>query len=88
MPYTLKPQPDLWRDKEHKGGVFSGNTRVEEEQVHLYLMRHYSPQEDGKETREWQAETVCKDGVHVEKERPCITERPEGAPFDFKNSKV
>ena len=46
------------------------------------------PQEDGEETREWQTEAVCWDGIHVEKERPCITERPEGASFDFRDPKV
>lgn len=31
---------------------------------------------------------MCSDGIHVEKERPCITERPEGASFDFRDPKV
>ena len=88
MPYVLEPQPDLWRDKEHKGGAFSGSAQVEGEQMHLYLTRHHGPQEDGEETREWQTEAVCWDGIHVEKERPCITERPEGASFDFRDPKV
>ena len=49
--------------------------------MHLYLTRHHGPQEDGEETREWQTEAVCWDGIHVEKERPCITERPEERPL-------
>lgn len=81
MPYVLEPQPDLWRDKEHKGGAFSGSAQVEGEQMHLYLTRHHGPQEDGEETREWQTEAVCWDGIHVEKERPCITERPRERPL-------
>ncbi len=88
MPYVLEPQPDLWRDKEHKGGAFSGSAQVMGEQMHLYLTRHHGPQEDGEKTREWQTEAVCSDGIHVEKERPCITERPEGASFDFRDPKV
>ena len=33
MPYVLEPQPDLWRDKEHKGGAFSGSAQVMGEQM-------------------------------------------------------
>ena len=70
MPYVLEPQPDLWRDKEHKGGAFSGSAQVEGEQMHLYLTRHHGPQEDGEETRD----RGCLLGRH-----PC----GEGAPVHY-----
>ena len=41
---------------------------------------HHSPLgRTVRETREWQTGAVCWDGIHVEKERPCITERPGGS---------
>ena len=60
--------------KNTKEEPFREAPTVEGEQMHLYLTRHHGPQEDGEETREWQTEAVCRDGIHVEKERPCITE--------------
>ena len=88
MPYALEPQPNLWRDKERKGGAFSGSAQVVGEEMRLYLTRHDGPQEDGEDTREWQTAAVCRDGIHMEEESPCITEKPEGASFDFRDPKV
>lgn len=90
MPHVLEPQPSLWKDRERKGGAFSGSAQVTEagDEIRLYLTRHDGPQEDGKDTREWQTEAVCRDGIHVEKERPCITDKPAGASYDFRDPKV
>lgn len=88
MPHVLEPQPELWKDKEHKGGAFSGSAQVEEGQIHLYLTRHFGPQKDGEESKEWQTEAFCRDGIRVVEERPCITEKPEGAAYDFRDPKA
>ena len=88
MPYVLEPQSYLWKDRERKGGAFSGSAQVADGEMHLYLTRHDGPQKDGGHTREWQTEAVCRDGIHVEQEIPCITEKPEGASFDFRDPKV
>lgn len=88
MPYALEPQPCLWKDKGRKGGAFSGSAQVADDGMHLYLTRHDGPQEDGEDTREWQTEAVCRDGIHIEGERPCITEKPGGVSFDFRDPKI
>lgn len=88
LPHVLEPQPYLWNTTQRKGGAFSGSALVLEDGIHLYLTRHDGPLEDGEDTKEWQTEAVCQDGIHVVRERDLITQKPEGASFDFRDPKV
>lgn len=88
MPHVLEPQPSLWRDRKRKGGAFSGSAQVSGDRMYICLTRHDGPLEDGEDTREWQTEAVCVDGIHVEEECPCIAEKPAGVSFDFRDPKI
>ncbi|MCI8949587.1 MAG: glycoside hydrolase family 32 protein [Lachnospiraceae bacterium] len=88
MPFALEPQPMLWKDPDRKGGAFSGSAAVKADGIHLYLTRHDGPQTDGADTLEWQTKAICRDGIHITEERDLITEKPQGASFDFRDPKV
>lgn len=88
MPFALEPQPALWKDPDRKGGAFSGSAAVKDDGIHLYLTRHDGPQTDCPETQEWQTKAICRDGIHITEEKDFITEKPEGASFDFRDPKV
>ncbi len=88
LPHVLEPQHYLWNNTERKGGAFSGSALAEHDKIRLFLTRHDGPQEDGTDTREWQTSAVCRDGIHVAEEKELITEKPEGASFDFRDPKA
>lgn len=88
QPHVLEPQPELWRSPDRKGGAFSGSALVEKDGIHLYLTRHEGPLQDGEESREWQTQAICRDGLHVEEERMLISEKPPGVAHDFRDPKV
>ena len=89
LPIVLAPQPEALKQADHiKSGAFSGSAVAMEDQVFFYLTRHYGPLEDGPDTIEEQWMTSSCDMLHFEPEQRIISEKPEGANFDFRDPKV
>lgn len=89
LPIVLEPQPEILKQTDRiKGGAFSGSAVVEEDEVFFYLTRHYGPLEDSPDTIEEQWMTSSRDMLHFEPEWRIISEKPEGASFDFRDPKV
>lgn len=89
LPIVLAPQPEALKQADHiKSGAFSGSAVAMEDQVVFYLTRHYGPLEDNPDTIEEQWMTSSRDMLHFEPEQRIISEKPEGANFDFRDPKV
>lgn len=88
LPFVLEPQKEILGNPEVKGGAFSGCAVPLEDRVVFYLTRHYGPQEDCPETRQWQDMAESRDMLELTGEREVIREKPDGAGYDFRDPKV
>lgn len=89
LPIVLEPQPEILKHADKvKGGAFSGSAVALEDEVLFYLTRHYGPLKDNPDTIEEQWMTSSSDMLHFKEEKLIISEKPEGATFDFRDPKV
>lgn len=87
LPIALEPQEEIF-EKGLKGGAFSGCAVALEDKIVFYLTRHIGPEQDCKETKEYQTMTTSKDSISFEKEEIVVKNDNPHFSFDFRDPKV
>ena len=89
LPYALEPQDEILGEMDKKGGAFSGSAIALEDKIVFYFTRHSGPLEDSeKETVQYQAMAISKDGINFENET-VIIEKPDNTfSYNFRDPKV
>lgn len=89
LPVVFEPQKEVLEHPDIlKGGAFSGCAVPFDDRVVFYLTYHAGPHTDGPETIQEQWMTQSCDMLHFDERIRVISEKPEGASFDFRDPKV